>query len=542
MGTEISASNWKDSGLKYYAVYFVLFQILVLLVFNFYSAHDLLALPNQPQESTGPAGPQSNPSSLQSNLPQGVGPAGPQSNPSSPQSNLPQSGPQGGPQAGGQGGIQGGPQAPGVQDGMVPPTPGQEVCNDGLDNDGDRFTDFLDTDCKEAISDKQRQILGPGGAIGVPEDLEAAGGENEDIGSTLSGVPAGPGAPKPEPEPSIAVSIIITNADGSSTSINPGDTLILGAQFQGLTSPLEETTLICEWNVDGSPLASARSCHRELNRPYSIPDEAVGGQEITLALFVFDSVAAPGREVARAENNIQIAQQEDCTNSRDDDGDGLDDATDPDCQFPGRPDREICYDRIDNDGDGFTDVFDSDCPISAVPVEVCGDLIDNDLDNSTDESPCVEPGEPTGQPPAVTEESLQPGQPAAPPVGQPTEELPVPPDTEQPPCPPGPGFQAMVRNPDTGVCEPLPVTARCPEGTVPRLVEGVSECVPVPGAPGPAEPVQEQPADDGSDDDNGGDGDGGDADNGDDGNNGDNGGNRNDDDGGDGDDGDNDDN
>jgi hypothetical protein len=133
MGTEISSSNWKDSGLKYYAVYFVLFQIFVLLVFNLYSAHDLLALPNQPQESGG-------------------GLVGPPSNPSFPQSNLPQSGPQGGPHAG--------PQATGVQDGMVPIIPGPEVCNDGLDNEGDRFTDFLDTDCK-AVPARQTEPLQP---------------------------------------------------------------------------------------------------------------------------------------------------------------------------------------------------------------------------------------------------------------------------------------------------------------------------------------------------------------------------------------------
>jgi streptogramin lyase len=48
--------------------------------------------------------------------------------------------------------------------------------------------------------------------------------------------------------------------------------------------------------------------------------------------------------------------QEICDNGIDDDGDGLVDTADPDCQTP-----EICNDNIDNDGDGFIDAADTDC-------------------------------------------------------------------------------------------------------------------------------------------------------------------------------------
>ena len=59
----------------------------------------------------------------------------------------------------------------------------------------------------------------------------------------------------------------------------------------------------------------------------------------------------------------------DCTNGIDDDGDGLDDATDPDCPtatatttpFVGSTFEYDCADGNDNDGDGLIDEADNDC-------------------------------------------------------------------------------------------------------------------------------------------------------------------------------------
>jgi len=61
-----------------------------------------------------------------------------------------------------------------------------------------------------------------------------------------------------------------------------------------------------------------------------------------------------------------VILEEICNDGIDNDGDGLVDIDDPDCQSP-----EICDDLIDNDGDGFIDGADPDCQI-APPEDVIG--------------------------------------------------------------------------------------------------------------------------------------------------------------------------
>lgn len=84
--------------------------------------------------------------------------------------------------------------------------------------------------------------------------------------------------------------------------------------------------------------------------------------------------AAPGVEI--------------CSNSVDDDGDGLIDCADPDCV--GDPacviGAEVCDDFMDNDGDGKVDCYDNNCMFTAfctgsAPGEICTDHVnDNDGD------------------------------------------------------------------------------------------------------------------------------------------------------------------
>jgi hypothetical protein len=57
-----------------------------------------------------------------------------------------------------------------------------------------------------------------------------------------------------------------------------------------------------------------------------------------------------------------VFAQENCSNGVDDDGDGLIDCNDPDCQFPATIEKGCnCADGIDNDSDGLTDIYDPDC-------------------------------------------------------------------------------------------------------------------------------------------------------------------------------------
>ena len=72
-----------------------------------------------------------------------------------------------------------------------------------------------------------------------------------------------------------------------------------------------------------------------------------------------------------------------CGNGFDDDGDGLPDCYDPECEgVP--PCVEACADGKDNDIDGFTDCADPDCALVPVCIEVCTDGVDNDADGKVD--------------------------------------------------------------------------------------------------------------------------------------------------------------
>ena len=74
-----------------------------------------------------------------------------------------------------------------------------------------------------------------------------------------------------------------------------------------------------------------------------------------------------------------------CSNSIDDDGDGLSDCGDRDCQgFPGCPPPEDCTNDGDEDLDGRMDCLDEDCSDRSVCDEVCGNFADDDMDGKSD--------------------------------------------------------------------------------------------------------------------------------------------------------------
>jgi hypothetical protein len=82
---------------------------------------------------------------------------------------------------------------------------------------------------------------------------------------------------------------------------------------------------------------------------------------------------------------INPGAEEDCSDTLDNDCDGLTDVDDPDCAV------EICDDGIDNDGDGKTDCNDKKdcgkdpaCSGGGGDPEICDDGIDNDGDGKTD--------------------------------------------------------------------------------------------------------------------------------------------------------------
>jgi hypothetical protein len=91
-----------------------------------------------------------------------------------------------------------------------------------------------------------------------------------------------------------------------------------------------------------------------------------------------------------------------CADGADNDGDGLRDCDDPDCESVPvcAPAVELCDDGADNDGDGLRDCDDPDCgddPACTTAVELCTDGADNDGDGLRD---CDDPD--CGDDPACT--------------------------------------------------------------------------------------------------------------------------------------------
>ncbi len=75
----------------------------------------------------------------------------------------------------------------------------------------------------------------------------------------------------------------------------------------------------------------------------------------------------------------------DCSDGVDDDGDGLADCADGDCDFDTSCIVEICGNGIDDDGDGLVDCADGDCSsVQSQCVEICGNGVDDDGDGLVD--------------------------------------------------------------------------------------------------------------------------------------------------------------
>ncbi len=99
-------------------------------------------------------------------------------------------------------------------------------------------------------------------------------------------------------------------------------------------------------------------------------------------------------------NGVCVVATETCDNSADDDGDGLIDCADPDCNGQLGPNIEICQtteitcdDGFDNDADGLTDCADPNCDgvpgpgpflLCEAAESTCDDTYDNDSDGQVD--------------------------------------------------------------------------------------------------------------------------------------------------------------
>jgi hypothetical protein len=93
---------------------------------------------------------------------------------------------------------------------------------------------------------------------------------------------------------------------------------------------------------------------------------------------------------ACAANATGAEPQEICDNGIDDDGDGLHDCFDEDCQDALGCVAEDCDNGFDDDGDGFIDCEDPSCASSPACMggEICNNGVDDDGDGMVD---CQDP-------------------------------------------------------------------------------------------------------------------------------------------------------
>jgi len=124
--------------------------------------------------------------------------------------------------------------------------------------------------------------------------------------------------------------------------------------------------------------------------------EAVPAASVEEILSALQGTGLPIPDVYAETSRIRIAQAllailPDCSNSLDDDGDGLTDLEDPGCADAGDPSEKAahlpCDNGEDDDGDGLVDLpQDPGCPAATASREdpKCQDGIDNDGDGGID--------------------------------------------------------------------------------------------------------------------------------------------------------------
>jgi hypothetical protein len=116
---------------------------------------------------------------------------------------------------------------------------------------------------------------------------------------------------------------------------------------------------------------------------------------LALGAGLLSSGCAKDRNPADGESTVENTD-ETCRDGIDNDGDGLFDCADFDCQPNGEPiaacqgdgtneaGDDLCGDGIDNDNDGFTDCNDNECSEGGASfcvensAELCADSADND--------------------------------------------------------------------------------------------------------------------------------------------------------------------
>ncbi|MEM7246826.1 MAG: S8 family serine peptidase [Acidobacteriota bacterium] len=241
-----------------------------------------------------------------------------------------------------------------------PPT--EMACDDGLDDDGDRFVDCADPDC---IGDPACPETG-NCDDGVDNDLD---GQLDCADSDCLGDPACPEAGNCDDgvDNDLDGQLDCADSDCLGDPACPED----GNCDDGVDNDLDGQVDCIDSDCQGDP-----ACPEVGNCDDGV-DNDLDGQVDCTDVDCLGDPACP--EMGR------------CDDGLDNDLDGQVDCADDDCSGdPACPEAGRCDDGLDNDLDGQVDCADVDCQGDPACPEAghCGDDIDNDLDGLVD---CADP-------------------------------------------------------------------------------------------------------------------------------------------------------
>ena len=225
-----------------------------------------------------------------------------------------------------------------------------EICDDGLDNDGDSDADCDDADCAQSDACRpDAEVCDDGADNDDDGDTDCADADCE--GSDLCREVCTDGADN--------------DADGAIDCVDD--------DCEGDPSCVE---VECDNGVDDDK-DGATDCDDEdcFDAPACIPvEDCTDG---------VDNDRDGTTDCGDTDCTDDEACQEICDDGRDNDADGETDCADEDCADK-EACREICDDRRDNDADGDVDCADDDCADDEACQEVCDDGRDNDADGDVD--------------------------------------------------------------------------------------------------------------------------------------------------------------
>lgn len=217
-----------------------------------------------------------------------------------------------------------------------------ELCDDGVDNDGDGDVDCLDADCPACVPELESDC-----SDGVDEDQD---GDADCADSDCASDPA----------------CIEDCGDGLDNDLD-GQIDCADSECEGIAPCIEDCADGVDNDLDGlTDCADTQDCEAACIEADFCEDGVDNDQD-----GLTDCEDVDCTEVCA----------EDCENGVDDDGDGFVDCLDNECS-PLAVCDEDCFDGVDNDGNGRVDCEDAFC--SEICAEDCENGVDDDSDGYLD--------------------------------------------------------------------------------------------------------------------------------------------------------------